>query len=647
MSSLSLSCMPKLKRLCPASDSESNCDPIIQPLFNDKDKLATIEELTICRMENLMEIWPGELEAKLRNMTVKLCHGLSNILFPSNSIKGMQNLEVLEVEDCRSIGVAFDLEGLVWEDGISDGALPSLKKVEALPSLKKVELSHLRKLTHVWKDNLPGIQGFQNLRSLTVNDCDSLRNLISYSLAKLLVKLQEIEVTECGMMESIIGNEPNPDDAVITNRIMFPQLSSLKLSDLPNLSSFCSEACTLEGSLLKTIEVSNCPKMKILPSAFQSKLEQQQKANFSISSQRHLLDGKVILRWSSRYNKFGLIITDINGSMEMWHNQLQVDYIYKVRFMLVQCCGKFSNVISSNLMQRLPRGLERLKVWWCDSLETIFDLQGSVRAGTTGAERISRKFGGDLKLMYLPKLMHIWKNVSQQTHCFKYLKSLEVERCDNLRYIFTISMVKVLVCLNYLSIGNCEKIEMIVIREEEEEEEDDDDHDDNDNNNFGVELEEEGYYVDDDDDDSDDDNDFSVELENLRSLNDFSVELENLPSLVCIGIPESQIRISKLRVNFCPKYQVVMMWKGSNIYHLLRCIANLFVEKGMLFLIKKLEKEILALCMNKLRLQGMLFLINTTWKDLLNFYEDQEAGEVDSSPIYAETSYNFTRFVIC
>ena len=36
LSSLTLSNVAKLKRLCPASDSESNCDPIIQPHFNDK-----------------------------------------------------------------------------------------------------------------------------------------------------------------------------------------------------------------------------------------------------------------------------------------------------------------------------------------------------------------------------------------------------------------------------------------------------------------------------------------------------------------------------------------------------------------------------------------------------------------------------------
>ncbi|KAL7194750.1 hypothetical protein ACSBR1_035062 [Camellia fascicularis] len=43
LSSLTLSNMPKLN-LCPASDSESNCNPIIQPLFNDKAE-STEEQL--------------------------------------------------------------------------------------------------------------------------------------------------------------------------------------------------------------------------------------------------------------------------------------------------------------------------------------------------------------------------------------------------------------------------------------------------------------------------------------------------------------------------------------------------------------------------------------------------------------------------
>ncbi|CAL5420566.1 unnamed protein product [Camellia sinensis] len=224
-----------------------------------------------------------------------------------------------------------------------------------------------------------------------------------------------------------------------------------------------------------------------------------------------------------KFTGFGqLTITDIDGSIEMSHNQLAVDRHGLVRFMLVQFCGKLSNVISSNLMQRLRR-LTRLKVWWCDSLETIFDLQGSVRAGTTGEEGSSLIWFRDMKLMYLPKLMHIWKNVSQQTHYFRNLESLEVERCDNLRYLFTISTKRLLP-------GKKKKKKKMAMMKR-------------------------------------------------GKISIFSVELENLPNLVCIGIPESQIHISKLRGRFLPQVSSVMMWKGSNIYHLLRCITNLFIEK--------------------------------------------------------------------
>lgn len=42
-----------------------------------------------------------------------------------------------------------------------------------------------------------------------------------------------------------------------------------------------------------------------------------------------------------------------------------------------------------------------------------------------------------------------------------------------MRYIFTLSMAKVLLNLECLKVGHCEKVEKIVMRDEEEEEEDD------------------------------------------------------------------------------------------------------------------------------------------------------------------------------
>ncbi|GMP85106.1 hypothetical protein CsSME_00038395 [Camellia sinensis var. sinensis] len=239
-------------------------------------------------MDNVIEIWPRELQPKVRDIIIYLCRKLSNILFPSDVIKGMQSLERLEMAWCQSVEVVFDLEGIIVREGYPDVVLPSLTKLVLL---------YLPKLTHVWKNNLLRIPSFQNLTSLTVVGCCSLRYIFSSSQAKLLVKLREIAVAECGVLEAIVNEEPKVDDEVATNIIMFPQLNSLKLYHLPSLKSLCPQAYTFEGSFIKKIKVINCPNMRALPSALQRMLELQQsnvrEVEFFNSAQHHLLDRKV------------------------------------------------------------------------------------------------------------------------------------------------------------------------------------------------------------------------------------------------------------------------------------------------------------------------------------------------------------------
>ncbi|CAL5423688.1 unnamed protein product [Camellia sinensis] len=318
------------------------------------------------------------------------------------------------------------------------------------------------RLTHVWKNNLLRILSFQNLTSLTVVGCSSLRYIFSSSQAKLLVKLREIAVAKCGVLEAIVNEEPKVDDEVATNIIMFPQLNSLKLYHLPSLKSLCPHAYTFEGSFIKKIKVINCPNMRALPSALQRMLELQEsnvrEVEFFNSAQHHLLDRKFILSTEGTLN-----VTGIDEPTEIWHNQLEIGCLDKVTFMRVQCCGKLSSVVSSKLMQRL-HNIEGLKVWWCDSLEMIFDLQ-------------------------------------------------EGYHCDNLRYIFTISMANVLVNLLDLIVEHCEKVEKIVTRENEED-----------------------IFL------------------GKRFLS--FVSLLNLPSLVCFGseVNDTKILARKTEARFCPKF---------------------------------------------------------------------------------------------
>ncbi|KAL7170092.1 hypothetical protein ACSBR2_035024 [Camellia fascicularis] len=447
-------------------------------------ELITLGHFSIVGMDNVIEIWPRELQPKVREMIIMQCRKLSNILFPSNVIKGMHT---------------FDLEGIIVREGYPDIVLPSLTKLVLL---------YLPKLTLFWKNNLLRIPSFQNLTSLTVVGCSSLRYIFSSSQAKLLVKLREIAIAECGVLEAIVNEEPKVDDEVAANIIMFPQLNSLKLYHLPSLKSLCPQAYTFEGSFIEEIKVINCPNMRTLPSALQRMLELQEsnvrKVDFFNSAQHHPLDRKVNpIRIRSIYRP------RIDEPTEIWHNQLEVGCLDKVRFMRVQCCGKLSSVVSSKLMQRL-HNIQGLKVWWCDSLEMIFDLQEGVCADAAVKETLITQLS-ELQLKYLPKLTHIWKNISQQIHCFENLRFLSVQYCDNLRCIFTISMANVLVNLEYLSVERCEKVEKIVTRENEEE---------------------------------------------IFSLKMFYVILVNLPSLVCFGpdVNDTKIPAEETIVSRCPKF---------------------------------------------------------------------------------------------
>ena len=215
----------------------------------------------VSEMDNLIEIWPRDIKAKLRAMRVANCPKLTGILSPSNLIECMQNLEELVVEECESVKVAFDVGALNANEDHGAG--------RALPSLYYLKLYRLPNLTHVWANYSPGIQGFQNLRSLEVQECDCLRILFSPFIAKLLVKLEQLDIGNCDVMKAIIAWEQEGEDEGMRNTFIFPQLTEVKLKDMPKLMSFCPQAYTMKGTFLNTVEVINCHETMVLPSAFQ------------------------------------------------------------------------------------------------------------------------------------------------------------------------------------------------------------------------------------------------------------------------------------------------------------------------------------------------------------------------------------------
>ncbi|KAG5552145.1 hypothetical protein RHGRI_010297 [Rhododendron griersonianum] len=383
------------------------------------DALSSIEELDLDNVEDLREIWPGDLQAKLTEIEVNYCHKLSNILFPSNLIECMEKLERLDVGSCESVEVAFDL-GELNIGGEGNGNIA----IAIFPCLASLTLTELPKLRHVW-ENYPSriSQGFQNLKSLYVSDYGSLRILVSPFVAKLLVNLKELDIRACEAMEAIIGwEEEEVDDGIRT--IVFPQLTSLSLRNLQLLMmSFCPQSCTFQGSLLKDDALTSIEELhlkivedlrEICPRDLQAKLRD------ALSSIEELdLDNVEDLR-------------------EIWLGDLQA----KLREIKVLNYDKWSSILfPSNLIECMEK-LEQLDICWCGSVEVAFDL-GELNIGGEG-------------------------NGNRAIAIFPCLAIFRIFDLPNLRILVSLFVARLLVNLKELDIRACEAMEAIIDWEEEE-----------------------------------------------------------------------------------------------------------------------------------------------------------------------------------
>ncbi|EXC14444.1 putative disease resistance protein [Morus notabilis] len=153
----------------------------------------------------------------------------------------------------------------------------------AFERLESLRLHTLEKLEHICHREL-GSGSFCRLQQLEINKCHELKSLVSFSVAKLLVQLQEINVYDCNMIEEIITHDDQPLNNAGT--IEFPQLQTLRLQSLPKLKTFFSQGLEpskrtlvplfsgqVQASKLTNLEVSYCESLKYLfSSAFASKL---------------------------------------------------------------------------------------------------------------------------------------------------------------------------------------------------------------------------------------------------------------------------------------------------------------------------------------------------------------------------------------
>ncbi|XP_045802773.1 uncharacterized protein LOC123896433 [Trifolium pratense] len=272
--------------------------------------LPNLETLALRNLFCLEEICHGPIPihsfTKLKSVEVKGCHKLTNLLWYS-LVRDLPQLLEIKISDCRMIKevIVFQISEVDIE--IKKIMFPKLRSLELehLPSLisfcsipltadtqcipvalidQKVEMPHLEllklcniKSRKLWDDNLPGHSFIQNLTSLTIDKCVSIVYTFSSSVARDLLNLKHLGISNCQWLEEIFLSDGKL--GTVSNSVVFPNLETLEISHMEHLKSLWhNELAPNSFCKLKKLKIRSCNKLSnVFPSYVLDKLQNLEK----------------------------------------------------------------------------------------------------------------------------------------------------------------------------------------------------------------------------------------------------------------------------------------------------------------------------------------------------------------------------------
>ncbi|XP_058214605.1 uncharacterized protein LOC131326035 isoform X40 [Rhododendron vialii] len=532
-----------------------------RPLFNHQVAFPVLEELYINSVPNITEIWdknlpPAESICLLRFLEVRNCEKLMNVV-PSYMLPLLKSIETLEVSECPEIEVIVVLEKKEKETQEATNKdiiivqFPQLRKLRlenlerlssfnndtctitetrplfnhqvAFPALEELIISSVPNITEIWNKNLLqpesfclprslGIRGCEKLRSLKVEDCEKLMNVVPSHRFPLLKNIEILKVSNCPQIEVIVIMEKREEETQeVTNKdmnIMFPVLRNLQLLNLENLKGVC--AYKSEDRLCFNVQF---PQLRILSLGYLGGLSSFNNTSI-ITKTGSLFNHQVAFPTLEELSIYGM-----PNITEIWDkNLLSAESFCLLRSLNVKNCEKLMNVVPSHMLPQL-KSIETLEVSGCPEMEVIVVLEKreeetqeatnknmiivfpQLRKMTLGGlENLKGVFTykskddqlcfnvqvefpslEELSIISMSNITEIWdKNLLQsESFCllrslgvrgFEKLRSLTVKNCEKLMNVVPSYMLPLLKNIEILKVESCPEMEVIVLLEKREEE---------------------------------------------------------------------------------------------------------------------------------------------------------------------------------
>ncbi|XP_011048886.1 PREDICTED: probable disease resistance protein At4g27220 [Populus euphratica] len=312
------------------------------------------------------------LKLKL-NTVIQLEEGVNTLL------KITEELHLQELNGVKSILNDLDGEGFRQLRHLHVQNCPGVQYIinsirigprTAFLNLDSLFLENLDNLEKICHGQLMA-ESLGNLRILKVESCHRLKNLFSVSMARRLVRLEEITIIDCKIMEEVVAEE-SENDAADGEPIEFTQLRRLTLQCLPQFTSFHSNVEESSDSQRR---------QKLLTSEARSK---EFVAGNELGTSMSLFNTKILFP-----NLEDLKLSSIKVE-KIWHDQpaVQPPCVKNLASIVVENCSNLNYLLTSSMVGSLAQ-LVRLEICNCESMEEIVVPEGV----------------GEGKMMLFPKLL--------------------------------------------------------------------------------------------------------------------------------------------------------------------------------------------------------------------------------------------------
>ncbi|XP_044486366.1 uncharacterized protein LOC123211639 [Mangifera indica] len=381
----------------------------IQQIFTDMIGFRNMEYVKLSKLPTLREkIWneglPVGLFCNLKWLVLDEDFDKSTA-FPFHVFNDLRNLETLEVRNYHSLEDLFDIKGKTIRNSEEE------------------------------------ILGFNNLKSLKVHSCSSLRYIFTPAIILGLDQLQEIEVKNCALIGEIITKDEGKEGAI--DKIFIPHLNSIVLELLPDLTNFYSGTNYLECPSLKSITIAKCSKMETFV--------------FSDLKTDHFDHNVPLFNEKVAFPSLEkMVLLHLVNLQLIWHNQkLHVESFCKLKVVRIEFCEKLLTIVPSSTQERLTfHNLESLKVKNCWSLKSLFPV--SIAIGLVQLKELWIYSSG------LEKIVSEEEVNGAPTFLFPHLRNIHLENLRELKCFYPQLHTIEWPMLRNLGVYKCKKIKVYI-----------------------------------------------------------------------------------------------------------------------------------------------------------------------------------------